>query len=151
MLMTYAAGLNWLDSCNYGGCAGNMIHATLPMQQYTIKQKKTRPGAGLAHDDNSSCTCGECAGSMIHATLPMQNYTIKQKKTDPGTGIAHDGNEAVQQHHGHGEDKQQQQDDPNDGVVAVVEEVQVGPSQHDGKEGHKGMQDVAELLQHHNE
>lgn len=76
-----------------------MIHATLPWHKYTIKQKKTRPGAGLDHDDNSSCTCGGCAGRMIHATLPMQKYTIKQKKTDPGAGIAHDGNEAVQQHH----------------------------------------------------
>ena len=63
-----------------------------------------------------------------------------------GTGIAHNCDEAIQQHHGHGEDEEQQQDDPNDGVVAVVEQVQVCSPQHNGEEGYKGMQDIAELL-----
>ena len=76
---------------------------------------------------------------MSCASRPEEAY--------PGAGIAHNGNETVQQHHGHGEDKQQQQDDPDDWVVAVVEQVQVRASQHDGEEGHKGVQNVAELLQ----
>ena len=84
---------------------------------------------------------------MGQATLLTQQCTYKRKKTHPGAGIAHDGNEAVEKYHRHGEDKQQQQDDPNDGVVAVVEQVQVSAPQHDGKEGHKGVQNVAELLQ----
>lgn len=66
----------------------------------------------------------------------------------PGTGITHDGNKAVQQDHRHGEDKEEQQDYADDGVVAVVEKVQIRSAQHDGEQGHKGVQDVVELLQH---
>ena len=83
--------------------------------------------------------------AMGTCSIQISNFEVAESY--PGAGIAHDGNEAVQQHHGHGEDKEQQQDDANDGIVAVVEEVQVCASQHDGKQGHKGMQDVAELLQ----
>ena len=74
---------------------------------------------------------------------------VQQKKrcAHPGAGIAHDGDEAVEEHHGHGEDEEEQQDDAHDGVVAVVEQVQVGATQHDGEQRHKGMQDVAKLLQ----
>lgn len=66
----------------------------------------------------------------------------------PGAGIAHDGNKAVQEDHRHGEDEEEQQDYADDGIVAVVEEVQVCAAQHDGEQGHKGVKNIVELLQH---
>lgn len=76
----------------------------------------------------------------------LRRYS-RGRRAHPGAGIAHDGDEAVEEHHGHGEDEEQQQDDANDGIMAVVEQVQVCAPQHDGEQRHKGMQDIAELLQ----
>lgn len=64
----------------------------------------------------------------------------------PGAGITHDGNQAVQEDHRHGEDKEEQQDYADDGIVAVVKKVQVCAAQHDGEQGHKGVKDIVELL-----
>ncbi len=86
-------------------------------------------------------------------TLQEQSQTTKVRTpleagSYPRAGVAHDGNQAVEEDHGHGEDEEEQQDYADDGVVAVVEEVQVCPAQHDGKQGYKGVQDIVELLQH---
>ena len=51
----------------------------------------------------------------------------------PGAGIAHDGDQAVEEDHGHSEDKEQEQDNSNDGIVTFVEQVQISPSKHDGE------------------
>lgn len=83
---------------------------------------------------------------MQKQTRTAQGGGVNAPGAYPGAGIAHDGNEAVEEDHRHGEDKEQQQNDANDGVMTLVEQVQVCAPQHDGKQGHKGVEDVAELL-----